>query len=129
MYLHAGRWPLPNLGDYTFRSWAISTLQVIAADADQEIVEIFIEEAGEVMVELSRTIPAWCNKPDDTDLLSGIRRGFHTVKGSGRMVGAMATGEFAWAFENLLNKVIEHYVPATDQVLALVNQSVPCGSW
>ncbi len=104
---------------------AISTMQIIAADADQEIVEIFIEEAGEVMVELSRTIPVWCNQPDDADLLAGIRRGFHTIKGSGRMVGAKATGEFAWVFESLLNKVIEHYVPATDQVLTLVNQSVP----
>lgn len=103
----------------------ISALQVIAADADPEIVEIFIEEAGEVLEAFSTAIPAWCNTPDAADLLAEIRRGFHTIKGSGRMVGAMASAEFGWAFENLLNKVIEHVVPASGPVLELVAQSVP----
>ena len=33
-----------------------------------------------------------------------MRRSFHTLKGSGRMVGAQLIGEFAWSIENLLNR-------------------------
>jgi chemosensory pili system protein ChpA (sensor histidine kinase/response regulator) len=102
---------------------SISELQVIGEDADPEIVEIFIEEAGEVLEQFAESIPAWCKRPDDAERLAEIRRGFHTIKGSGRMVGALATGEFAWAFEDLLNKVIENVVPAGQGLLDLVGQS------
>ncbi|MDH3979432.1 MAG: Hpt domain-containing protein [Gammaproteobacteria bacterium] len=101
-------------------STPISGLQVLGEDADQEIVEIFVEEAGEVLELFAGSIPAWCDKPDDAELLGEIRRGFHTIKGSGRMIGALATGEFAWAFENLLNNVIENTVPAGQGLRDLV---------
>ena len=39
--------------------------------------------------------------------LAEIRRAFHTLKGSGRMVGAGEIGEFAWRFEEMLNHLIE----------------------
>lgn len=101
-------------------STPISGLQVLGDDADPEIVEIFIEEAGEVLELFAGSIPAWCDKPADADLMAEIRRGFHTIKGSGRMIGALAIGEFAWAFENLLNKVIENTVPAGQGLRDLV---------
>ncbi len=104
---------------------AIAELQVIAPDADSEIVEIFIEEAGEVLDGLAVDIPAWIANPDDRELLAEIRRAFHTIKGSGRMVGAMAAGELAWAFENLVNRVIENTVPASPAVLDLLGQAMP----
>ncbi len=104
---------------------SILTLQVVAPDADPEIVEIFIEEAGEVLDELSATIPAWRGTPENADLLAGIRRGFHTIKGSGRMIGALATGEFGWALEQMLNRMIEHVMPVSARVVELVERSVP----
>lgn len=100
-------------------------LQVVAPDADSEIVEIFIEEAGEVLDRLAVDIPVWVSNPDDRDVLAEIRRGFHTLKGSGRMIGAQATGEFAWAYENLLNRVIEGAAPASAAVLELLGQATP----
>lgn len=103
----------------------IADLQVVAPDADNEIVEIFIEEAGEVLDTLAVHIPAWIAHPENHDTLAEIRRAFHTIKGSGRMVGAMAAGELAWAFENLLNKVIEGVVPVDSTVIELVGQSMP----
>ncbi|MGB5473746.1 MAG: Hpt domain-containing protein, partial [Gammaproteobacteria bacterium] len=104
---------------------AKAELQVISPDADSEIVEIFIEEAGEVLDGLAVDIPAWIADPDDREVLAEIRRAFHTIKGSGRMVGAMAAGELAWAFENLVNRVIENTVPACPAVLELVGQAMP----
>ena len=39
--------------------------------------------------------------------LRPIRRVFHTLKGSGRLVGAKTLGEFAWKTENMLNRVLD----------------------
>ena len=48
--------------------------------------------------------------PANRSALSELRRAFHTLKGSGRMVRALVLGELAWALENLLNRVLEHSV-------------------
>ena len=39
-------------------------------------------------------LPAWRRAPQDAELLRPIRRVFHTLKGSGRLVGARTLGEF-----------------------------------
>ncbi len=104
-------------------NFCIDDLQVVAPDADGEIVDIFIEEAGEVLDKLDVDIPDWTANPDNRELQAEIRRAFHTIKGSGRMVGAMAAGELAWAFENLMNKVIEGTIPANNTVLELIGKS------
>uniref|UniRef100_UPI0037350BEB Hpt domain-containing protein n=1 Tax=Faucicola boevrei TaxID=346665 RepID=UPI0037350BEB len=61
--------------------------------ADEEIREIFIEEADEVLQEMDSNLPVWQADPSDLKTLKEIRRGFHTLKGSGRMVGAYQVGE------------------------------------
>ncbi len=83
---------------------------------DEEIREIFVEEAEEVMEAINEYFPKWAANFDDTASLLEFRRGFHTLKGSGRMVGAKVVGELAWAFENMLNKVRDK-VLAPDQVM------------
>ena len=76
-------------------------------DFDQEIFEIFFEEAQGEAAEIARLAPQWRDNPSDRDALSTIRRAFHTLKGSGRMVGEHRFGEFAQAYEHLLNHVLE----------------------
>ena len=53
-----------------------------------------------------------------------MRRAFHTLKGSGRMVGATDISEFAWAIENLLNRVIENTLQRSPAILATVRDAV-----
>ncbi len=79
---------------------------------DPEIAEIFIEEAGEVLATIDEFFPQWCANYADTDSLIEVRRAFHTLKGSGRMVGAVDIGELAWSIENMLNRVLDGSVPA-----------------
>ena len=98
----------------------IVAMQNIAADVDEEILSIFIEEAGEELVKLKALVPSWVNCPDLQDYLVDVQRSFHTLKGSGRMVGALAVGEFAWAFESLVNKIIEGVVKPHDDIRALL---------
>ncbi len=74
---------------------------------DEEIREIFIEEADEVLTSMDENYRIWKSKQDDFEVLTDIRRGFHTLKGSGRMVGAHSVGETAWAVENMLNRVLD----------------------
>ena len=83
-----------------------------AADAsiepliDDEIMEIFVEEAEEVMSSLRERFPVWRDR-GDAEAMVDVRRAFHTLKGSGRMVGAHVVGELAWSIENMLNEVLE----------------------
>ena len=56
-------------------------------DQDAEILEIFVEEIEEIFVELNALFPEWLSDPAHQENLKTIRRHFHTLKGSGRMVG------------------------------------------
>ncbi|MFC6634087.1 Hpt domain-containing protein [Microbulbifer taiwanensis] len=77
---------------------------------DDEIVEIFLEEAAEVLETIGQYFPVWAANFADREALVEFRRGFHTLKGSGRMVEALEIGELAWAVENMLNRVIDDTV-------------------
>ncbi|KAF2389575.1 Hpt domain-containing protein [Pseudomonas frederiksbergensis] len=77
---------------------------------DDELREVFLEETDEVLEVLHEYLPRWSANVDDAAALSELRRAFHTLKGSGRMVRALVLGEMAWAMENLLNRVLEHSV-------------------
>ena len=75
-------------------------------EQDEEILEIFVEEIEEIFEELDPLLESWLANPTDTEVLKTIRRHFHTLKGSGRMVGARSAGEVAWAVEDLLNRIL-----------------------
>lgn len=90
---------------------------------DQDIREVFIEEFDEELVNLGNLLPAWRIAPDNLDRLRPIRRVFHTLKGSGRLVGARTLGEFSWKIESMLNRVLDGSRPASPAVVALVGQA------
>ncbi|MGB5177798.1 MAG: Hpt domain-containing protein [Gammaproteobacteria bacterium] len=102
----------------------ITALQVIAPDVDEEILEIFIEEADEELQKLAAFIPIWSATTEAREYLVDVRRSFHTLKGSGRMVGALAVGEFAWALENLVNTIIDETVVPNDVIKSILSDSV-----
>lgn len=97
---------------------------VEADDVDPEIREVFLEEAAEVLQTLQGTMPRWTRDPADRESLTTLRRAFHTLKGSGRMVGAAQIGEFGWAFENLLNKCLDGSIAVSTPVVATANEAV-----
>ena len=87
---------------------------------DDEILPVFLEETGEVLESIDIHLPIFAADLADSASLREIRRGFHTVKGSGRMVGANTLGELAWSIENLLNRILEGNLAATLAHLDLV---------
>jgi chemosensory pili system protein ChpA (sensor histidine kinase/response regulator) len=93
-------------------------------EIDPEFLELFIEEAKDEITKLKRLFPLWDENPQDQDSLVNVRRSFHTLKGSGRMVGAQLIGEFAWAVENLLNRVINKTLERTPEMMSLLREGV-----
>ncbi|MFZ8963762.1 MAG: Hpt domain-containing protein [Steroidobacteraceae bacterium] len=73
---------------------------------DADLLEVFVEEAREELAVIAELFPRWREEAADQQALGRLRRAFHTLKGSGRMVGATALGELAWAVENLLNRYL-----------------------
>ncbi|MDH5610941.1 MAG: Hpt domain-containing protein [Gammaproteobacteria bacterium] len=96
--------------------------EILSDDADEEIVEIFIEEAVEVLGSLHEYMPKWKNDINDEESLTVVRRNFHTLKGSGRLIGAALIGEFSWKIESLLNRVIDKKIEVSDELLSLMDE-------
>ncbi len=91
------------------------------SEIDDDLRDIFIEEAREVLDELQRITARGVSDPA---VRVDVRRAFHTLKGSGRMVGATDIGEFGWAIENLLNNCIESSIDFSADVEALVVDAI-----
>jgi chemosensory pili system protein ChpA (sensor histidine kinase/response regulator) len=96
----------------------------VLEDIDPEILEIFLEEAREELVSIQQYLPQWQRDQHDDEALATFRRSFHTLKGSGRLVGAKVIGELAWAVENMLNRLIEETIKANPEMMDLLNRVV-----
>ncbi|MCV6611645.1 MAG: Hpt domain-containing protein, partial [Amphritea sp.] len=95
---------------------------------DDEILEIFIEEAEEVSETIGNYLPVFLQEFENQEALTELRRAYHTLKGSGRMVGAEDIGETAWAVENMLNRVIDGSILINQDiadVVAYVSELIP----
>ncbi|HEV2008466.1 MAG TPA: Hpt domain-containing protein, partial [Burkholderiales bacterium] len=93
-----------------------------AADrkVDQELLDIYLEEADEVLANINKALDECRAQPANLDALTTIRRAFHTLKGSGRMVGLDDLGEIAWEIEQLLNHWLDRHTPATPGLIDFV---------
>ena len=91
---------------------------------DDELLEVFIEEAAEVLETIGDYLPKWAADTGNEEALRELRRAFHTLKGSGRMVRALIIGELAWSVENLLNRVLDRSIEASVPVRGLVSDVV-----
>ncbi|RYZ73927.1 MAG: hybrid sensor histidine kinase/response regulator, partial [Lysobacteraceae bacterium] len=92
-------------------------------DIDDDIREVFLEEFDEEIVNLGQLLPAWKAATDNNERLRSIRRVFHTLKGSGRLVGATLLGEFSWKVENMLNRVLDGSRPPSEAVIAVLDHA------
>ncbi|HYW56723.1 MAG TPA: Hpt domain-containing protein [Polaromonas sp.] len=96
-----------------------------AASADFEeddLRDIFLEEAREVAGHAQAAIAALAAEPSNMGELTILRRAFHTLKGSSRMVGLNEFGEAAWSLEQLLNGWLAEQKPSNDEFRTLCVQ-------
>lgn len=99
-------------------------------DVDDELLEIFLEEAREVVETGLTSLQSLRATPDDFSEQTTLRRAFHTLKGSSRMVGLNEFGEAAWSMEQLLNAWLAEQKPAKKPLINLCVQAVEAfGRW
>jgi chemosensory pili system protein ChpA (sensor histidine kinase/response regulator) len=96
-------------------------------DDDREMREIFLEEAREV-VQGAREAQARLARGADPDAvledMTVVRRAFHTLKGSSRMVGLDEFGEAAWACEQLYNTRLADGAQADGDLLGFTEEAL-----
>ena len=95
------------------------------AEIDSELLGIFLGEAREVLEAISGANTQSRSAPADQAFLTTIRRGFHTLKGSSRMVGLTGFGEAGWAMEQVLNLWMAEERPGTPALYELIE--LACG--
>ena len=71
--------------------------------ADEEILQDFLVEAGEILEQLSEQLVELESRPDDMNLLNAIFRGFHTVKGGAGFLQLNALVECCHIAENVFD--------------------------
>jgi chemosensory pili system protein ChpA (sensor histidine kinase/response regulator) len=86
---------------------------------DAEMRDIFLEEAREVVGNAHRALAALADDGSDVAEMTTVRRAFHTLKGSARMVGLVEFGEAGWAGEQLYNSRLAEQSAADGPLLAL----------
>ncbi|MGE5387136.1 MAG: Hpt domain-containing protein [Betaproteobacteria bacterium] len=89
-------------------------------EIDAELLEIFLEEAHEVVGAIATELENLKAQPHDVDTLTNIRRSMHTLKGSGRMVGLKDLGEVAWSVEQTLNMWLRQEIDVTPDILEMI---------
>ncbi|HET6265956.1 MAG TPA: Hpt domain-containing protein, partial [Usitatibacter sp.] len=110
----------PENAPETPTAQVVQLVDAPGAEVDAELLEIFLEEATEVVEAISASLAACRESPHDRDGLTTIRRGFHTLKGSGRMVGLNDLGEMAWQCEQVMNKWLKDEKPAAAVLVGFI---------
>jgi two-component system chemotaxis sensor kinase CheA len=93
-------------------------------DVDQEILEDFLVEAGEILEQLSEQLVDLEQRPDDRDLLNAIFRGFHTVKGGAGFLQLEAMVECCHKAENLFDQLRNGELVVTSDLMDVVLQAL-----
>jgi chemosensory pili system protein ChpA (sensor histidine kinase/response regulator) len=91
---------------------------------EDDLRDIFLEEAREVAGNAQAALAALAVDPGDIGELTILRRAFHTLKGSSRMVGLNEFGEAAWSMEQMLNGWLAEQKPSNDEFRAICVQGM-----
>ena len=115
--------PAPPLGTEPGLS-STAKLAALAANASPELVRLFVEEAHEELARIRQHFPLWEQNPLDREALEIVRRSFHTLKGSGRMVGARELGELAWSVESLLSRLLDNTLTRSPVIVEELREAI-----
>jgi len=89
-------------------------------DADEEILQDFLLEAGEILEQLSEQLVELENQPDNLDLLNAIFRGFHTVKGGAGFLQLDALVDLCHVAENAFDLLRNGKLRVTSELMDVV---------
>lgn len=81
---------------------------------DADLLEVYIMEADEVLENMQTAFKVLEKNNNDKESITDLRRHFHTLKGSGKMVGLKYLGEAGWIVEQTLNRVLSDELSFND---------------
>jgi len=110
--------PAPAISEETQRLLATD-----ATEFDAELLDIYLVEAEEVLDTIGKQRAILDENHGDREALRTARRQFHTLKGSGRMVGLTDLGEIAYEVEMIHNRLLEEERIVTPAVLAMIAEA------
>ncbi len=90
------------------------------ADLDAELIDIFVEEAHDLLDHSDQLLVSLRENPEEREIIGGLQRDLHTLKGGARMAGIMAIGELGHAMESLLEAAAEHRLQLQRQDIPLL---------
>ncbi|GGE58543.1 chemotaxis protein CheA [Streptosporangium jomthongense] len=96
----------------------------MAFDADDEILQDFLVEAGEILEKLSEQLVDLEQHPDDGDLLNAIFRGFHTVKGGAGFLQLEALVNCCHSAENVFDILRNHKRKVDPELMDVVLEAL-----
>ncbi|WP_111497706.1 chemotaxis protein CheA [Marinobacter bohaiensis] len=96
----------------------------MALDADEEILQDFLIEAGEILEKLSEQLVDLEQQPDNSDLLNAIFRGFHTVKGGAGFLQLEALVNCCHSAENVFDTLRNHKRQVTSDLMDVVLEAL-----
>ena len=88
-----------------------------------ELLEIFVEEASEIMDSSANTLREWSKEPARRELMDEFQRQLHTLKGGARMVGIEAIGNLSHSVESLLTRVVDGHVDTGTRLFDLLQDA------
>ncbi len=110
----------PVLSDLPTARMVETTSRETGPGTQEALLEVFLDESAEMLTSIATCIQACRNNPSDRDSLISMRRGFHTLKGSGRLVGLLKIAEVAWNMEQILSRWLSEVKPITNELLDLI---------
>lgn len=91
---------------------------------DYDLLDIFLEESTNILDSLEKEFPELKTHPTDRELMTRIRRYFHTLKGSSRMVGLIHFGDVMWSIESKLNDSINNGAELSSNISNAIDQAM-----
>ena len=93
-------------------------------EQDEEILQDFLIEAGEILETLSEQLVELENNPSDSDLLNAIFRGFHTVKGGAGFLSLAELVDACHGAENVFDTLRNQQRSVTSELMDVILQAL-----
>lgn len=96
----------------------------MAFEVDEDILQDFLVEAGEILELLQEQLVELENNPEDKDLLNAIFRGFHTVKGGAGFLSLSALVDACHGAENVFDTLRKGDRTVTSDLMDVILQAL-----
>jgi chemotaxis protein histidine kinase CheA/ActR/RegA family two-component response regulator len=110
----------PPIGSAPSSAGKTSPVQGFTSDFGEEATEIFRIEAEEHLQSISMHAAALEKSPASRELIQGIRRATHTLKGAAGMMGFRAIADLCHISEDLLDSIMEGTTPISPAILSII---------